>query len=176
MLVLQASEAVLADRLGTIMWAQVIMAAIMVLCALAVLAAAVAVWMLARRAMREVEQTRDRLLPHVTPLLSRATSIADDVRSVTAGFRDDAEGVHDTVRDVLERSRRATDSLEERVRRFGLVLDVVQEQAESLLLDAASTAQGVHAAARALREEEPRAPRSPDRHAAENRPTVRERK
>lgn len=173
MLVAQASGAVLADRLEAIMWAQVTMAAVMVLCALAVLGAALAVWLLARKGMKEVEKTRDLLLPHVTPVLSRASSIADDVRTVTAGFRDDADAVHEVVRDILERSRGATDSLEERVRRFGLVLEVVQEQAEALLLDAASTAHGVHAAARALREEEPRVPRPSDGGAAGSKPTAR---
>lgn len=176
MLVLQASGAVVADRLETIMWAQVAMAAVMVLCALAVLGAAVAVWLLARKVIREVEETRERLLPHVTPVLSRASTIADDVRAITAGLRDDAEGVHEAVRDLLDRSRRATDSLEERVRRFGVVLEAVQEQAEELLMDAAATAHGVHATARALREERPRVPRTPHGVAADTRPTARESK
>lgn len=158
MLAVQATEAVLADRLQAIMWAQVTMAVVMVLCALAILGAALAVWLLVRKAMKQVEQTRDQLLPHVTPLISRANGIADDVREMTAGFKGDAEAVHDAVRDLLERSRQATDSLEDRVRRFGLVLEVVQEQAEELMLDAASTAHGVHAAARALREEGGRVP------------------
>jgi methyl-accepting chemotaxis protein len=174
MLVAQASGAVLADRLEAIMWAQVTMAVVMVLCVLAILAAAFAVWLLARKAMKEVEKTRDLLIPHVTPVLSRAGSIADDVRAITAGFKEDADGVHEVIRDVLERSRRATDSLEERVRRFGLVLEAVQEQAEALMLDAASTAHGVHAAARALREERPRVPRPADRGAEGSKPTERE--
>ena len=166
MLAVQATEAVLADRLQAIMWAQVTMAVVMVLCALAVLGAAFAVWLLVRKAMKQVEETRDQLLPHVTPLISRANTIAEDVREITAGFRGDADQVHEAVRDLLARSRQATDSLEERVRRFGSVLEVVQEQAEELLLDAASTAHGVHAAARALREEPPRVPPARERSAA----------
>jgi hypothetical protein len=38
------------------------------------------------------------------------------------------------------------------VRQFGAVLDVVQAEAEEVLLDAAATAHGVHSAARALRQ------------------------
>lgn len=176
MLALQAAEMVLADRLQTIVWAQVTMAVVMVVAGLAVLGAALAVWLLVRRAMREIERTRDQLLPHVSPILSRATTIADDVREITSGFRGDAEAVHAAVRDVLERSRRGTDSLEERIRRFGIVLEAVQEQAEELLLDAAATAHGVHAAARALREEPPGAPRPPGRSAAGSIPTAGESK
>lgn len=172
-LMMQAPEALLADRLETIMWAQVTMAAIMVLCALAVLGAALAVYLLVRRAMAIIEDTRDQLLPHVTPVLSRATSIADDVQGITAGLREDADGVHDAVRDILERSRGATDSIEDRVRRFAAVLDVVQEQAEALMLDAASTAHGVHAAARALRKEPARTAPRGDSAAGTQKPTSR---
>lgn len=155
MVAVQAAETLVADRLEAIMWAQITMAVIMVLCALAVLGAALAVYLLVRRAMSIVEESRDQVLPHVTPILSRASTIADDLREITAGFKGDADAVHDAVKDVLERSRGATDSLEERVRHFAAVLDVVQMQTEELLMDAASTAHGLHAAARALRGEEP---------------------
>lgn len=174
MQVAQAADPALADRLEVIVWAQVTMAIVMVLAGVAILAAGIAVWLLARKAMREVQETRERLLPHITPVLGRAGDIAGDVRQITAGLRDDAAAVHDAVRDVLERSRQATDSLEERIRRFGLVLDVVQEQAEELLMDAASTAHGIHAAARALREEPSRVPPPAERGAAVSEPVVRE--
>ncbi|HUE76405.1 MAG TPA: hypothetical protein VMM83_00560 [Longimicrobiales bacterium] len=173
MLLIQAPETLLTDRLETIMWAQITMAAIMVFCALAVLGAALAVYLLVRRAMAAIEDTRDQLLPHVTPILTRATTIADDVRGITAGLREDADGVHEAVRDILERSRGATDSIEDRARRFAAVLDVVQEQTEALMLDAASTAHGVHAAARALRKETPRTAPRGDSAADAQKPTSR---
>ncbi|HSH46145.1 MAG TPA: hypothetical protein VK966_09830 [Longimicrobiales bacterium] len=161
---MQATSPELIDQLQTIMWAQVVMAAVMVLCALAIIGAGVAVLLLVRRAGRALEETRDQVLPHVTPVLSRAGTIADDVREITAGLREDADAVHETVRDVLRRSHDAADSLEERVRRFGAVMEVVQEEAQSLLMDAAATASGVTAAARALREEGTDAPRRSAAH------------
>lgn len=163
---LQADPA-LADQLRTIVWAQVTMAVVMVLCALAILGAALAVLLLARRAMKAIEDTSDQLMPRLDPLLGHATSIADDVREVTAGAREDAEAARELVRDLLGRSRRAADSVEERVRRLGLVVEVVQEEAEVLLMDTAATARGISATARALREERedaPRSPRGPDTH------------
>lgn len=161
MLLMQATDAVLADQLQTIVRAQVTMAAVMVLCALAILGAALALLLLVRRAVKGMEDTRDQLLPHVTPILSRATTVADDVREITASARDDARAAHQVVEDLLARSRTAADALEERVRRFGLVLDLAQEEAEALLMDAAATARGVSTAARALREDAPHTPRSP---------------
>jgi hypothetical protein len=160
MTLFQTTPTELSAQLERIMWAQTVMAAVMVLSALAVLAAAVAVLALVRRAMDRVEEAKNQLLPHVTPVLSRAATIADDVGHITAGFRDNADDVQETVQDLLERTRFAVDSLDDRVRRFGLVLEVVQAQAETLLMDAASTARGVHTAARALRGEEGGRPRS----------------
>jgi hypothetical protein len=139
--------------LERIMWSQVVMAGVMVVCALALLAVAVATLLLVRRAMDRLEGAKDQLLPHVTPVLSRASTIADDVGHITAGFRGNAEDVQETVQDLLERTRLAVDSLDERVRRLGVVLEAVQHQAESMLMDAAATARGVHATAQALHDE-----------------------
>jgi hypothetical protein len=162
----QAADQALAPVLERIMWAQVTMAVILVVCALAVLGAALAVYLLVRKAMARIEETKDQILPHVTPVIGRVSTIADDVRAVTAGFKRDADAVHDTVGDLLDRTRTAVDSLEDRVRRFGLVLEVVQEQAEALLIDAASTAHGVQTAARALREEDVEGPKRTKRRRA----------
>lgn len=154
-------------QLERIMWAQMIMAGVMVLCALAVLAAAIAVLLLVRRTADRLEETKNQLLPHVTPVLSRAATIADDLGHITAGFRDNADDVQETVQDLLDRTRGAVDSLEQRVQRFGRVLEVVQAQAEELLMDATATARGVHTAARALRyesEARPRTGRRGDNH------------
>jgi hypothetical protein len=157
---MQVSPPDLSTQLDRIMWAQLIMAGVMVLLAVATLAVAVAVLLLVRRAMDRIEAAKTELLPHVTPVLSRASTIADDVRHMTAGFRDDADEVHRTVRDLLDRTRSAVDTLDDRVRRFGLVLEVVQQQAEELLMDAAATARGVPTAAQALREEPSGRPRT----------------
>jgi methyl-accepting chemotaxis protein len=139
-------------QLERIMWAQLVMAGVMIICALAVLAAAIAVLLLVRRTLARVEAAKDQLLPHVTPVLSRAATIADDVGHMTAGFRDNADDVQETVHDLIDRTRGAVDALDERVRRFGSVLDAVQAQTEILLMEATSAARGVHTTAQALRE------------------------
>jgi hypothetical protein len=60
------------------------------------------------------------------------------------------------VEDVNGRLRQATDAAEERLRRLATVLDVVQAEAEDMMLDATATARGVHEAAAALRRPRPR--------------------
>jgi methyl-accepting chemotaxis protein len=155
----QAAPPEWVPHLERIMWAQVTMAILMLIIALAFVVAAVAVLLLVRRAMDRIETTKAELLPHVTPVLSRAATIADDVGHVAAGFRDNADDVQETVQDVLERTRAAVDELDQRLRRFASVLEAVQQQAEALLMDAAATARGVHTAARALRQERDARPR-----------------
>ncbi len=149
----QATPPELGAQLERIMWAQTVMAVVMVITALAVLVAAAAVLLLVRRAMDRVDEAKNQLIPHVTPVLNRASTVADDVGHITAGFRDNADDVQEAVQDLLDRSRGAVGSLEERVRRFGLVLEVVQAQAEDLLMDAAAMARGAQTAAQALRQE-----------------------
>lgn len=149
----QAASPDMAAHLERIMWAQMVMAGVMVLSVVAVVAAAVAVFVLVRRTLDRVETARRELLPHVTPVLSRAATVADDVGHITAGFRDNADDVQETVQDLLDRTRRAVDELDGRIRRLGTVLEAVQEQGEALLMDATATARGVQTTARALRHE-----------------------
>jgi hypothetical protein len=59
--------------------------------------------------------------------------------------------VMDTVHDVNRSMRRAAEATEARVRDFAAVLQVVQEEAEQILLDTAATARGLHATAESLR-------------------------
>ncbi len=158
-MLLAQAQPELISHLDRIMWAQLVMAGVMAISAIVVVAAGLAILLMVRRAMKKIEEAKNEILPHVTPVLSRASTIADDVRHITAGLRTDANDVNETVRDFVTRTRGAVDSLEQRVQRFGLVLEVVQEQAESLLMDAAATARGVHTTARALRDDKPSSPR-----------------
>lgn len=73
------------------------------------------------------------------------------IRKVTGKANTAIGSITGTVEDVNSRLRAAIDSVEGRAKRFSAVIDVVQTEAEELLLDAASTARGVHAAAEMLR-------------------------
>jgi hypothetical protein len=70
--------------------------------------------------------------------------------------------VFDTVEGINGRLKDGAQAIENRIKRFGTVVDVVQTETESLLLDAASTAHGVHTAAQMLRSGKRKVEEEPD--------------
>jgi hypothetical protein len=77
--------------------------------------------------------------------------VTNDVAGMTDNVRRKVDDVLHTVEELRRSVERARAATEERVRPLHAVLDVVQEEAEDLLLDAAATAHGVHETARVLR-------------------------
>jgi methyl-accepting chemotaxis protein len=104
------------------------------------------------RTLQALDKVVDELAPRAEPLIDGLTRVAVDASHITDAVRRKVNDVLDTVEDVNGRLREATEAAEQRVRQFGAVLDVVQKEAEDMLLEGASTARGVHTAARALRE------------------------
>lgn len=137
---IQADPEVL-DYLQRIAWAQIAMAVMLGLAFLGVLGAGLYAMRLFRSIQRQIQ-----------PMIDHATGIAADAADVSAAARKQADEVLATVRELNERLRAAGDSAEMRVRDFAAVLDAVQSEAESVLLDTAATARGVHETARRLRE------------------------
>jgi methyl-accepting chemotaxis protein len=149
-----------ADALDRIATAQFVMAAVMVLIGLIVLALGVLLLLQIRAARRQLSRTVDELRPQLAPLVDRARHVTNDVAGMSDNVRRKVDDVLHTVEELrrsLERARAAT---EERAARFVAVLDVVQEETEDLMLDAAATAHGVQETARVLRE--PRSRRGQD--------------
>jgi biopolymer transport protein ExbB/TolQ len=139
------------ERMAT---AQVIMAASMVLIGLIIFGAAVVFFMQARTAQQMLQQTVDELKPQLAPLTERAKRVLDDVGGLTDNVRRKVDDVLHTVEDVRRDVERAAGATEDRMRRFSAVLDVVQTEAEDLLLDAAATAHGLQETARVLRNDD----------------------
>jgi uncharacterized protein YoxC len=132
--------------------AQIVMAAIMALIGLVVVGAAVVTLLQLRAARRQMAKTLADLKPQLIPLMDRAKEATNDVADMTDNVRRKVDDVLHTVEELHRSLRRGSQATEERMRRFTAVLDVVQEEAEELLLDAAATAHGVHETARVLRE------------------------
>lgn len=161
-LALQVDDAAIAalERIAT---AQMIMAVVMLILCVIALGGSI-ILLLEGRYLRKVVHglatTMDELKPRLIPLLDRARHVTDDVSGMTDNIRRRVDDVLHTVEDIHRDVKRGNDALESRVRRFGAVLDVVQAEAEELLLDAAATARGVHETARLLREPGPSQRRS----------------
>lgn len=153
-LVAQTDPALL-EHLGRIATAQtVVMIAMALLTVMAVAGAILSYnsFKAMSRTLSALEKVVNELAPRAEPLIDGVTRVAVDASAITESVRRRMNDVLDTVEDVNVRLREATDAAEQRVRNFGAVLDVVQAETESMMLNAASTARGIHTTARALRE------------------------
>jgi len=110
----------------------------------------------ASKLMEDIDAQLARLAPRTEPLLEKLTRLTDDVRGVTDAVRRRVNDLMDTISDVNDALRKAHRAADTRVREFTAVLDVVQAEAEEVLLDGAATARGLHATAEALRGSAPR--------------------
>jgi uncharacterized phage infection (PIP) family protein YhgE len=98
----------------------------------------------------------NRLLAQVSqqlaPVAERSRGIAENVEHITRSLRDDVDKVNSSVQAVTDRLKLASDRMEERIEDFNALMEVVQEEAEGVFLDTASTVRGVRAGARSLAE------------------------
>jgi len=111
----------------------------------------------ASRLLATVEAQINRLAPRAEPLLEKVTRLADDARGISDVVRRRVNQLMDTVGALNDSVVDARREAELRIREFAAVLDVVQTEAEHLLLDAAATARGVQVTAAVLRGVRPRA-------------------
>jgi flagellar biosynthesis/type III secretory pathway chaperone len=109
----------------------------------------------ARRLLHNLGDTVDELKPRIAPLIDRTIHITSDVAGMTDNIRRRVDDVLFTMEELNRAVKKGGAVMEQRIERFGAVLDVVQTEAEDLLLDAAATARGVHETARQLREGPP---------------------
>ncbi len=87
---------------------------------------------------------------NVQPVTDRARVAAENVEYVTALVRQDVQKVRASVSGLSERLGEASERMEERVEEFNALMDVVQDEAESVLLDTAAIVRGVRAGAQSI--------------------------
>lgn len=149
------------DAINRIAVAQLVMAVVMVIIGLIAIGGAVVVLLelrSARRLLHNLGDTVDELKPRLAPLIDRTIHITSDMAGMTDNVRRKVDDLLFTVEELNRAVKKGGVAAEDRIRRFGEVLDVVQTEAEDVLLDAAATARGVHETARQLREEPRRRP------------------
>ena len=88
----------------------------------------------------------------VRPVTDRARVAAENVEYITAQVRQDVQKVRASVSGLSERLGEASERMEERVQEFNALMDVVQDEAESVLLDTAAIVRGVRAGAKTVGE------------------------
>jgi ABC-type transporter Mla subunit MlaD len=143
------------SRIATALTVLTVVAVVVVVAAVAGLALSYGSLKRLGRTLQSLDKVIDELAPRAEPLIDGLTNAAVDVSAVTESVRRKVNDVMATVEDLNGQLREVSESAEQRIRQFGAVLDVVQAEAEDMMLEAASTARGLNTAAKALREPSP---------------------
>lgn len=149
-MIMQSDPALIAEvrRLSNLLLTMSILIGLIGIAALGV--AVVALYHVRKQTVAIIKNM-NQITPRLAPLLASAIRIAGDAEDVSEAVKVRMAGLLDTVDDVNAQLRSGARAVERRIKDFGTVVDVVQSEAETLLLDAASTARGVHSASEMLR-------------------------
>jgi hypothetical protein len=116
--------------------------------ALALIAAA---WN-SRKIYAAMRRLTDRLYADSQPVMQHARDVADNVNYISASVREDVEALRATLHATQANLLDAADTAERRIGEFNALLGVVQQEAERIFIDTASTLRGVSAGATSLRD------------------------
>lgn len=105
----------------------------------------------AGRIYRKVNGVVDRLHGDASPILLHLRDITNNLNFISASLREDVEGLKGTIQSSQARLLRASEMAERRIDDFNALLGVVQQEAETLFIDTASTIRGVRAGTSQLR-------------------------
>lgn len=84
------------------------------------------------------------------PVSDRAKIISDNLEFITQALRTDVEQLNASVRALTDRLHDASERMEDRIADFNALMEVVQDEAEDIFIDSASTVRGVREGARAI--------------------------
>lgn len=114
------------------------------------LAASIPAFLAVRRLSATLARASRDLSERAEPVLERMRTISESVDYIARSLRSDVRRLNATVARFTDRLNSAADRMEERVEDFNALLKVMQDEAEDLFLDTASTVRGVRAGVRAL--------------------------
>ena len=117
---------------------------------LAVVLLAVVTAALLLRLIRVIGELRIGIRQNLGPVSDRARGISDNVEFITQALRTDVERLNASVKALTDRLQLASERMEERIEDFNALMEVVQDEAEGIFIDTASTVRGVKAGARSI--------------------------
>jgi hypothetical protein len=109
-----------------------------------------------------IKEMRIGVRQNLGPVSDRARTISDNVEFITQALRTDVERLNASVKSLTDRLQLASERMEERIEEFNALMEVVQDEAEDLFLETASTVRGVRAGARSIGSARVRGPTQPD--------------
>lgn len=104
-----------------------------------------------RKFYAKLNQVVERIRDDVNPIVRHAAAVADNVDYISTSIRADVQLLHQTVASANQRVNRVAALAEQRVNELNALLEVVQEEAEGLFVDTASTVRGVRVGADTFR-------------------------
>ncbi len=121
-----------------------------VVVAVAVMFLALVTGALLLRLNRTIGEIRIGVRQNLGPVSDRARTISDNVEFITQALRTDVERLNTSVKALTDRLHLASERMEERIEEFNALMEVVQDEAEGIFIDTASTVRGVRAGARSI--------------------------
>ncbi len=147
---------------GFLSTAEAISTIVLTVVVLGVLVALVAVLLQLRKLTRSVGSVVGQMEKGAGPVMERARSIAENVDFITMAVRTDVQKVNASVSQLNERLKEASVRMEERIRDFTALVEVLQDEAEDLALDTAAAVRGVRAGTVSLAGRRPTGASDPD--------------
>lgn len=135
-------------------WIDLLQSIASIVIALALIAIAIplipAAWN-SRKVYSKINQVVDRLRDDINPIVRHAAAVADNVDYISTSIRADVQLLNQTVASANQRVNRVAALAEQRVNELNALLEVVQEEAEGLFIETASTVRGVRVGAETFR-------------------------
>jgi uncharacterized protein YoxC len=104
-----------------------------------------------RKMYKRINDIIERFRSDVDPVVKHAVAVADNLDYISTSVRVDVQQLNQTIAATNRRLNHAAALAEQRLNEFNALLQVVQEEAESLFINTASTIRGVHAGAETFR-------------------------
>ena len=135
-------------------WVDLLQSIASIVIAIALIAIAVplipAAWN-SRNFYKKLNQVVERIRDDVNPIVRHAAAVADNVDYISTSIRADVQLLNQTVASANQRVNRVAGLAGQRVNELNALLQVVQEEAEGLFIETASTVRGVRVGAETFR-------------------------
>lgn len=133
-------------------WVEILTGLATIVIALALIFVALLVIPIAIKARAAVKRLNSIAAKDIRPILQHGEKIGENVSEMSSTVRKDVELLHGTIVDAQKKVSHAADLASDRINQFSALMELVQEEAESLFVDSASIVRGVQVGAERLRD------------------------
>ena len=142
------------------------------LCLIVLLAAYLVLAIGLKKALDKLTTAVERFRQDVRPVTERAAAIADHLEHAAFSVRGAVDEVTDTIRTANETLRDAVATADERFRELDAIVQLARDEAEDVVVGAASTMRGVRGGLAAYRSRKPPPARARDEDVEDESPPV----